>query len=385
MKKTLSLILLIAMSFNVTAQLDRSKQPKPGPAPKIQLGVPGEFELKNGLKVLIVENHKLPRVSFNLSIDNPPVVEGDKSGVISMLGAMLGNGTTNISKDAFNEEIDFLGARMNFGANGGFASSLSKYSERILELMSDAAKNSLLTQEELDKEIEKAIEGLKTQEKDVGAVAGRVTSALAYGVDHPYGEFTTEETLKNITLDNVRAIYQENYNPSRAYLVVIGDVDPVAIKKQIKKHFGNWEKGADVTKTVPKPAPNVQYTQINFIDMPNAVQSNISLTNTVDLEMKDPDYHSVLIANKILGGGFGSYLNMNLREEHGYTYGARSGINTDKYTVSRFRAGATVRNMVTDSAIVETIKEVNRIKTEDVSTEDLANAKAKYWEILFWL
>ncbi len=378
MKKIVSLILLIALSFSATAQLDRSQQPKPGPAPKIQLGTPGEFELKNGLKVLIVENHKLPRVSFNLSIDNPPVVEGDKAGIRGILGSMLGNGTTNMSKDEFNEEIDFLGARMSFGADGGFASSLSKYSERILELMADATKNPLLTQEELSKEVEKAVEGLKTEEKDVGAVAARVSKALAYGVNHPYGEYTTEETLKNITLDNVRAIYQENYNPSRAYLVIVGDVDPIKIKMQVEKYFGDWERGADVTKTLPKAASNVQYTQINFVDMPNAVQSNISLTNTVDLKMKDPDYHSVLIANKILGGGFGSYLNMNLREEHGYTYGARSGINTDKYTVSRFRAGATVRNMVTDSAIVETLKEVNRIKNEDVSTKDLANAKAKY-------
>lgn len=378
MKKIVSLILLLALSFNVAAQLDRSKQPKPGPAPKIQLGVPGEFELPNGLKVLIVENHKLPRVSFNLNIDNPPVVEGDKAGVRGILGSMLGNGTTNVSKDDFNEEIDFLGARMNLGSDGGFASSLSKYSERILELMADAVKNPLLVKEELDKELDKAIEGLKTEKKDVGAVAARVTTALAYGVNHPFGEFTTEETLKNITLDNVRAVYQENYNPARAYLVVVGDVDPIKIEMQIKKYFGDWKRGASVTKTVPEPAQNVQYTQINFVDMPNAVQSNISLTNTTKLQMKDADYHSVLIANKILGGGFSSYLNMNLREEHGYTYGARSNLNTSKYTVSRFRAGATVRNMVTDSAIVETLKEVNRIKTEDVSTKDLANAKAKY-------
>lgn len=378
MKKIVSLIVLIAMAFNASAQLDRSQKPKDGPAPQIQLGVPDEFELKNGLKVLLVENHKLPRISFNLTIDNPPVVEGDKAGVRSILGAMLGNGTTNISKDAFNEEIDFLGARMGFGADGGFASALSKYSERILELMADAAMNPLLTQEELDKEIEKAIEGLKNEEKSVDAVAGRVAKVLAYGEQHPYGEYTTEETLKNITLDNVRAIYQENYNPNRAYLVVIGDFDSSKIKRQIKKAFGKWE-GLDVTMSkVPEVVPNAQYTQISFVDMPNAVQSNISLTHTAELEMDSPDYHATLIANKILGGGFNSYLNMNLREANAWTYGARSSINTDKYTASRFRAGAAVRNMVTDSAVVETLKEINRIRTEDVDAKALANAKAKY-------
>ena len=376
--KFLSFILLISMSFGAYAQLDRSKMPKPGPAPKIQLGVPDEFELSNGLKVLIVENHKLPRVSFNLSIDNPPKVEGDKAGVSDILSAMLGNGTANISKDDFNEEIDFLGARMNFGSNGGFASGLSKYSDRILELMADATMNSLLTEDEFKKQIDLLKEGLKTQEKDVAAISARVAKALAYGTNHPYGEFTTQETLDNITLDNVRAFYQGNFNPQNAYLAIVGDVDPVKIKMQIEKYFGSWQKGIDVTYNVPSASPNAQYNQINFVDVPNAVQSNISLTNTANLQMKDKDYHSVLIANKILGGGFGSYLNMNLREKHGYTYGARSAINTDKYTVSRFRAGATVRNMVTDSAIVQTIKEINRIKTEDVSTKDLVNAKAKY-------
>lgn len=112
--------------------------------------------------------------------------------------------------------------------------------------------------------------------------------------------------------------------------------------------------------------------------MPNAVQSNVSVTSNVKLKMGDPDYHAVLIANKILGGGFNSYLNMNLREQHGYTYGARSNVGANRYGASRFTAGAAVRNAVTDSAVVESLKEIKRIKTEKVSDEDLKNAKAKY-------
>ena len=180
-----------------------------------------------------------------------------------------------------------------------------------------------------------------------------------------------------LTYGDVVSFYEQYFNPNNAYLVVVGDVEYKDIKKQIEKHFSKWEKSVGVDYTVPEAAPNAQYTQINFVDMPNAVQSNISLTNNVDLEMKDNDYHSVLIANKILGGGFNSYLNMNLREEHGYTYGARSSIGTDKYA-SRFRAGAAVRNMVTDSAVVQTLKEINRIKTEPVDQDMLKNAKAKY-------
>ncbi|AUC83168.1 pitrilysin family protein [Lacinutrix sp. Bg11-31] len=376
--KITAIIALFLLSFSATAQIDRSVQPKPGPAPAITLEVPGEFELKNGLKVLVVENHKLPRVSYSLNIDNQPQVEGNIAGVSGILGAMLGNGTTSISKDAFNEEIDFLGARLGFGSSSASGSSLTKYSERILELMADAAMNPLLTEEEFQKEKDKAIEGLKSSEKSVDAVASRVGGALSYGKKHPYGEFITEESLNNITLDNVRAFYQQNFNSNNAYLVIVGDVDFNTVEKQVKKYFKKWDEGIDVTKNIPEPYKNVNATEINFIDMPNAVQSNISVSSNVKLKMGDPDYHTVLIANKILGGGFNSYLNMNLREAHGYTYGARSSVGNDRYGASRFTAGAQVRNAVTDSAIVESLKEIKRIKTEKVSAEDLRNAKAKY-------
>ncbi|WP_426432067.1 M16 family metallopeptidase [Winogradskyella sp. HB-48] len=377
--KISAFIALFLMTVGVVnAQIDRSKQPKPGPAPKITLEKPGEFKLNNGIEVLVVENHKLPRLSITLRIDNKPISEGDKAGVSSILGAMLGNGTTNIPKDEFNDEIDFLGANLGFGSQSAFASSLSKYSDRIIELMADAAINPLLTKEEFEKEKEKLIENLKSQEKSVDAVAGRVGSALSYGKNHPRGEFVTEETVNNIEFGDVLAFYEKYFNPNNAYLVIVGDVEIGDIKRKVKEHFGKWEKSAGVDITIPEPAANAQYTQINFVDMPNAVQSNISLTNNVDFKMNDDDYHAVLIANKILGGGFGSYLNMNLREEHGYTYGARTSISPSRWNASRFTAGAAVRNMVTDSAVVETLKEINRIKTEPVDTKDLENAKAKY-------
>ena len=371
------LIAVFFMSTVVNAQIDRSQQPKPGPAPKISLEEPQEFELKNGLKIMVVENHKLPRVSFNLAFDRNPVVEGSKAGVTSLLGSMLGNGTTNISKDEFNEEIDFLGARLNFGFGGGSASSITKYSNRMLELLADAAMNPLLTEEEFQKEKEKLIEGIKSSAKSVDAIAGRVGGALAYGKQHPYGEFISEETANEVTLEDINAYYEKYFNPNNTYLVIIGDVKTKAIMKLVKKHFKKWDKVDSMTTVIVEPNENPKTLEINFIDMPNAVQSNISLSSNVSLKMSDPDYHAVLIANKILGGGFNSYLNMNLREEHGYTYGARSSVGTDKY-VSRFSAGAAVRNAVTDSAVVETVKEIKRIKAEPVAADALSNAKAKY-------
>lgn len=375
--KFYTILAFLFVTVSITAQIDRSQQPKPGPAPKISLEKPTEYELKNGLKILIVENHKLPRVSYNLTIDRDPIIEGDKAGVTSLLGSMLGNGTTNISKDDFNEEVDFLGARLSFGFSGGFASSLTKYSDRILQLLADAAMNPLLTSEEFDKEKEKLLEGLRSQAKSVDAVAGRVGGALSYGAEHPYGEFVTEETVNSVSFDDIQSYFNKYFGPNDAYLVVIGDVNTKEVYKRIKKYFGKWKKASDISSFVPEANQNVEALEINFVDMPNAVQSNISITSNVKLKMSDPDYHAVLIANKIFGGGFNSYLNMNLREANGWTYGARSSVGTDKY-ISRFSAGAAVRNAVTDSAIVETIKEIKRFQSEPVEASALANAKAKY-------
>lgn len=366
------------MSIGVNAQLDRSKQPQPGPAPKISIEVPGEFELKNGLKVLVVENNKLPRVSYSLTIDNTPVSEGDKAGIKAILSGMLGNGTTSIPKDEFNEEVDFLGANINFGSQSAFARSLSKYSDRILELMADAAINPLLTEEEFNRQKEQLIDGLKTIDKDVSAISSRVGSALSYGKNHPSGEFTTEATVNNISFGDVVAFYETQFNPNNAYLVVVGDIDFSTVKDQVKKYFGTWQKSIDVSTTEAKVSPNAQYKQINFIDMPNAVQSDIRVTNNVDLKMNDDNYHAALITNYILGGGSSGYLYQNLRETHGYTYGAYSGIGTSRYGASRFSATAQVRNEVTDSSVVEMINEIERIKTEPVDSKALKLAKAKY-------
>ena len=372
------MISALIISINVNAQLDRSIQPKGGPTPKIKLEKPQEFKLKNGVKVLVVENHKLPRVAYSLSIDNRPIIEGDKAGVTSLLGSILGNGTTTISKDEFNEEIDFLGASLNIGFSGGFASTLTRNNERVIELMADAVINPLLSEEEFNKEKDKLIEALKADKKSLDAIASRVGSALSYGKNHAYGEFITEETLNNITFEDVLEYHEKYFKPNNSYLVVIGDVNYKEIKSMISEKFGAWKKGKSHTDPLPELTANVNLTEINFIDLPTATQSSISVTNNVDLKMNDEDYHAALITNNILGGGGEGYLFKNLREDKGYTYGAYSSLGSSRYGVSRFTAGAKVRNVVTDSAVVEIIKEINRIKTENVDAELLKNAKAKY-------
>ena len=374
MKK--SIIILSSLFLTIIMQAQDRTQPKPGPSPVINIKKPESFTLSNGLKVMVVENHKLPRVSFSLNIDNTPYAEGDKKGVADLTSSLIGNGSVKISKDAFNEEIDFLGADLNFYSSGASGSSLSKYSGRILELMAEGALNPKFTQEEFDKEKDKLIEGLKTQEKSVAAVAGRVQNVLAFGKSHPSGEFLSEETIKNVTLSDVENNYHTNFVPENAYLIIIGDVKFKETKKAVEKLFGSWTKATAPSLTYPDPV-NVQYSQINFVDMPNAVQSEIALQNTVNLKMNDKDYFATIVANQILGGDFNSYLNMNLREAHGWTYGARSGIGGSKY-VSTFRASTQVRNAVTDSAVVEFFKEIKKIRTEKVTDEMLANVKAGY-------
>lgn len=374
--KIVSLIAIIAMSFATTAQIDRSVQPKPGPAPKVQLGKVDKFTLPNGLQVIMVENHKLPRASASLTIDNKAVAEGNKAGLSNMMGSLLGRGTTNITKDEFNEKVDYLGARVNFYSSGASAASLKKYFPEILELMADGVKNSQFTQEEFDKEVKITLDGLKSNEKSVTAIARRVEDALIYGKNHPFGEFTTKESISNISLTDIQNNFNTYYKPNNAYLVIVGDINPSETKKLVTKLFGDWKKGNVPAVAFAKPK-NVSTTEINFINMPNAVQSEIVVANNIELKLGDKDYYAALLANSILGGGGTARLFMNLREDKGYTYGSYSSVRQSR-DAATFRATASVRNMVTDSSVVEIQKEINKIRYQKVSAEELKNAKAKY-------
>jgi len=368
---------ILFLSIGVNAQIDRSKQPEAGPAPKINIEEPDSFTLDNGLKVMVVENHKLPRVSMSLRLDNPPILEADKAGVSSLTGQLLGTGTKNMSKDDFNERVDYLGASLNFYSSGAAANTLSKYFPEVLKLLADGALNPKFTEEEFIKVKDREIEGLKSQEKNVAYNASRVRSALTFGKDHPYGEFATEATVGNLNLADVQSFYNTYYSPQNAYLVIVGDIKFEEAKKLVKENFSGWKKGNLPDYTLPK-VTNLERTEIQFIDMPNAVQSEIALVNTIDLKQKDKDYFPVLVANKILGGGGEARLFLNLREDKGYTYGAYSRTGNDKYGAATFVASASVRNAVTDSSVVAFLDEIYRIRNEKVSDEELANAKAKY-------
>lgn len=376
-KQFIFLMVLLLTGAGAIAQIDRSQMPTSGPTPEINLGKPYTFELKNGLKVLVVTDNKLPTFNMSLDLNNPPVFEGDKAGVQSLTGSIMGKGSTETSKEKFNEQVDFLGAFVSVSTSGGFASSLSKYKNDVFSLFAEAAFKPNFTQEELDFEKSQLLEGLKSGENSAAAIAGKVRSALVYGKDHPAGEFATEETVNNVTLEDVKKFYADYFKPSNGYLIITGDIENKEAKKLVKKYFGKWEKGTAPEPTLPTLS-DVDETQINLIDVPNAVQTELAVMSLSDLKMNDPDYYAVLVTNYVFGGSFGSYLNINLREKHGYTYGARSSIGAGRNYKSTFRATAKVRNEVTDSAVVETFKELNRIRDEYVEDEMLANAKAKF-------
>lgn len=372
----LTVALLMLLPFIGESQIDRSNRPPAGPAPKIKLGKPQTFTLDNGLKVLVVEDNKLPRVSINMNMDSDPFALGTKAGLDDLVGALLGKGSTKTTKDAFEEEIDFMGATLELYESGAFASGLSKYFDQLLSMMSEAALLPNFTQEELDSERNKAIEGLKSEEKNPGSIAARVRNVLVYGKNHPFGEFVTAESLSTITLDDVKSHYDSYFVPGKAYMVVMGDVKFNDVKQKVTKYFSRWKKASPPAAAYADPK-NVDKTQINFVDVPNAVQAEVAFVNSVKLTMNDPDYFAVLIANEIVGGSFESYLNKTLREDKAWTYGARSSLPASKHVTS-FRAGAPLKQAVLDSAVLELLTQINRIRDAFVSDEDLQLAKATF-------
>ena len=371
------ILVLVLLSTSLNAQLDRSIMPESGPAPEIFFGKPQTFKLDNGLTVMVVENTKLPRASASLSFDNPLIFEGDIAGVSSILAEMVGNGTQSISKEDFIEEIDYMGASLNVTGSGAFAGSLKRYFPRVLELMASAVLEPLFTQEEFDRQKNLIKESLKTGEKDVGTAADRVESFITYGSQHPNGEFITQESLDKASLQDAIDFYNNYSSPSNAYLVIIGDVNYDEIKSKVTNLFGSWDSKEVSSISFPSPN-NPDETEIIFVDMPNGVQSVVSVINTVEFNKKNSDYFAALVANRILGGGGAGRLFNNLREDKGWTYGSYSGISESYKTKGLVIAQAQVRNEVTDSAAVELLMELDKMKNTYVLDEELNSAKAKY-------
>lgn len=352
--------------------LDRSVQPKPAPAPVIKIGDYQSFELANGLKVFVVENHKIPRISYSLVLDYSPVIEGDQAGYVETMGQLMRTGTTTRTKDQIDEAIDFLGASLRTNAGGLYASCLTKHNEALLNIMSDIILNASFKTEELEKIRTQTLSALEADKNDPGSIAQRVGSKLLYGMNHPYGEIVSEETVKNITLDKCNEFYKTYFRPNIGYLAIVGDITLADAKPLVEKYLGNWQK-ADVP-VVNYPTPKApSKTVVDIVDRTNSVQSTLNVGYPVDLKPGAPDAIKARVTNTILGGGSFRLFN-NLREKHGWTYGAYSQLTADRL-IGKFLASAEVRNPVTDSAVEQILSEMNRIRTEPVEDNELSMVK----------
>ncbi|MFC5625539.1 M16 family metallopeptidase [Algoriphagus winogradskyi] len=375
MKKiTISFVLSLLVSIVSFAQVDRSQFPKAGPAPVIKIGEAETFTLENGLKVFVVENDKLPRVSFTLVFERDPIMEGDKAGMTGFVGEMLTAGTANRTKDELDEEIDFIGASLGASSTSVSASSLKKHQDKVLDLMTDVLFNPVFPQEELDKLKKQSITALATSKDEPGAISSRLSNAMVYGKDHPYGEVQTEESLTNVTVEDIKTYYETFFKPNVAYLAIVGDMSKAEAEKVVKSYFSDWEQGDVPSFTYPKPAP-ADKNMVALVDRSSSVQTVIDIAQPIELKVGDEDYIPSRVLNQIFGGGSSSRLFMNLREDKGYTYGAYSSFAPDKL-VGQFSANASVRTEVTDSAVYEFIYEINRLVKDGVTQEELDKAKA---------
>lgn len=368
----IALLIISLLAGNAFAQVRKTK-PEPGPAPKAAFPAYHETTLSNGLKVLIVTNNSQPLVTFRLMIKSGSEHEPrEKSGIASFVSELLTKGTKNRTSLAFAKESDFLGISINAGSGDDAmtvsGSGLKKHANKILELMTDALLNPTFPDDELEKAKKQTLSGLTSERKDPDAISGRLMITVGYN-ENPYSQFSTENTVNAITRDDLVAFHETFYIPNNASLAIVGDMTPKEALPLLEKYFGGWQKGELPKASFLKAKPISERT-VHLVDLgATQTQTTLSLL-TGGLVRNDPDYIPLSVTNSIVGGGFSGRLFQNLREKHGFTYGAYSDIDARKHA-GLWSAAATVRREATDSSIFEILKEIRRIREEPVSEDEL--------------
>lgn len=372
--KTIILTLAFVLPSVLFAQLDRSVRPEPGAAPSINIKDSEVFKTSNGITVILSENHKLPKVSFNLVVAASPQLEGSMTGLSDIAGSLIQSGTTGKTKDELDAEIDYIGASLRADNNSIYLSCLTKHMDKGLNIMSDITMNANFPQSEVDRIIKQAESGLLATKSDAGSMAQNAV-AVSNFKNHPFGEVLNEETLANINREAIVDYYTKTYTPNGSYLVVVGDINKQQATEMIEKYFSGWN-GGDVNRTKYDVALINDGNNVVFVKKPGAVQSVINITHPMEITPSNPDYIKLQVLNGVLGGGaFSNRLMMNLREDKAYTYGCRSSIDVNEYG-SSFSAGGNFRNEVSDSAIVEILKELENVTKDLVGDEELAITKS---------
>ena len=375
MKKQAIFVGLLCLNSVAFGQLDRTIMPKSAPAPTINIKESQVFTLPNGVTVVLSENHKTPKVSFLWEMGSNLMLEGNKAGVGNLAGELLKSGTTTRSKDQLDLESDFIGASIGTGYNVISLSCLTKHLDKGLTLMSDVLLNPTFPESEFNRIKEQKLNGIKSDMANPSAMASNAEARANYPSQHPYGEIETENTIKNITREDVIAFYKKMFTPTGSYLVVVGDITKEQVTNYFNKYFKDF-KGGDKSITNYAPGFNHKGNRVLFVSKQNAPQSVITVSFPINIKPGDKNNLALNALNGIFGGGgFGARLTQNLREDKAYTYGCYSnsvvGDAGSYYTIS-----GNFRTEVTDSAIAQILIELKKITSELVTEEELKTIKA---------
>jgi predicted Zn-dependent peptidase len=367
-----ALILIASASFG---QLDRSVRPKAGTPPTINIKDSEVFTTENGITVILSENHKLPKVSIQLVTGSDPMNEGPKAGLSKMAGQLIMSGTSTRTKDKLDSEVDYIGATLSADGESMYLSCLTKHVEKGLLLMTDVLFNANFPDSEFErikKQNESALLSAKSSPDEMSDNAERKAN---FPNGHPYGEIMTEATLAAINKVDVESYFKKVFTPSGSYLVIVGDVNKAQATELVNKYFSSW-KGGPVYKSELGEGQFNKGNRVIFVKKPGAVQSKVTVTFPVKMKPGQPNQLPLTVTNGILGGGgFGTRLMQNLREDKAYTYGCYSGIETTD-NGSWFSASGNFRNDVTDSAIVQILKELDEIGSSYVKESEINLTKS---------
>ena len=371
--KSLYLLLALILTNSVFAQLDRSQRPAPAAAQKINIPASQVFTTSNGITVILSENHKIPKVSIELSLGNSPRLEGNKAGLADFTGSLLMSGTTTRTKDQLDREIDFIGADLSAGSSSMYLSCLTKHLNKGLDLMTDVLYNANFPESEVERVRKQNLSGLQSTKADAGEMATNATRAVNFP-NHPLGEIMTEATLQNISREDLLAYYKSTFTPQGSFLVVVGDITRAETEALVQTYFANWQGGPVYQAALGKGQFD-KGNRVIFVKKPGAVQSVVYVTFPIDIRSGHKDQLALNVLNGILGGGgFGTRLMQNLREDKAFTYGCYSSLNITE-NGSWMSAGGNFKNAVTDSAITEILKEFAGIIEAQVTDEELSLTK----------
>lgn len=362
----------------ISAPIDLTKPPTLSAPPVLRVPPITTRQLPNGLKIVVVERHELPLADVILQVRNGGEVDpAGKSGAAALTAAMLTEGTNSRSALQIADQAAYLGVRL--GTNSGWEqSTISLHTptaqlDSAMALLADVALYPAFPMADLERVRKVRLTALQQLRDRAPVIADRAFAAAVFGDQHPYGRplSGTEATMAALSRDDLMAFYNTHYRPNNATLLVVGDVKPDDIERRAQALFGGWAR-ADVPQSSSATGQRPKATTLILIDKPGAAQSSFRLGG-IGAARSTRDYFALQVLNTILGGSFTSRLNQNLRETHGYTYGASSGFGLRRQA-GPFTASAEIVSSKTDSALVQFMKELRAIR-DTVPSDELAKAK----------